>query len=141
MTLGTHISTLRRRMGITQSELAKIIGISGASLCTYEQDGLSKPIDAEILSRLADALDAPELLAHACSICPTRLAFLSRRFPELVSSQGADLTDRIRASLASALDSLDSTGTSPESLAKIVAARQAIETLEYSVLIQQAQVA
>lgn len=53
--LGKRVIELRKKKGFSQSDLAKIVGISYAQVGRYETKGAQPP--AEVLKKLADALD------------------------------------------------------------------------------------
>lgn len=55
MTLGKTIQSLRKNAGMTQVELGKMIGVSGAMIGQWEND-LRKP-KLDTVVRIADALD------------------------------------------------------------------------------------
>lgn len=55
MTLGTKIKNLRKRNGLTQSELASKLGISPSAVGMYEQD--RREPDRRILGRLCEIFD------------------------------------------------------------------------------------
>lgn len=55
MTIGEHITTLRKRKGLSQADLGKIIGTSGDIVGRYERDAMMPSIDVVI--KLADALE------------------------------------------------------------------------------------
>ena len=53
--LGKRVAELRKKKGFSQSDLAKIVGISYAQVGRYEIKGTQPP--AEVLKKIADALD------------------------------------------------------------------------------------
>ena len=55
MTFGEHITTLRKRKSISQSELGKAVGTSGDIIGKYERDEVKPSI--EVAAKIADALD------------------------------------------------------------------------------------
>lgn len=55
MTLGEHITTLRKRKKLSQSELGKKIGTSGDIIGKYERDEVKPSI--EVVIKIADMLD------------------------------------------------------------------------------------
>jgi len=55
MTFGEHITTLRKRKSISQSELGKAVGTSGDIIGKYERDEVKPSI--EVASKIADALE------------------------------------------------------------------------------------
>lgn len=54
-TLGQRIIELRKKKGLSQTDLAKIVGLSYAQIGRYETKGTQPP--AEALKKIADALD------------------------------------------------------------------------------------
>ncbi len=55
MTLGEHITTLRKRKGLSQAALGKSIGTSGDIIGRYEREVITPSI--EVIIKIADALD------------------------------------------------------------------------------------
>lgn len=55
MSLGQHITTLRKEKELSQSELGKRAGTSGDLIGRYERDEVKPSID--VIIRVADALD------------------------------------------------------------------------------------
>lgn len=55
MTFGAHTTALRKRKGISQADLGKIVGTSGDIIGKYERDEVKPSI--EVASKIADALD------------------------------------------------------------------------------------
>ena len=55
MTFGEHIATLRKRKGLSQSDLGKAVGTSGDIIGKYERDEVKPSI--EVASKIADALE------------------------------------------------------------------------------------
>jgi transcriptional regulator with XRE-family HTH domain len=55
MTLGERIKQLRSEKGLSQSQLAEMIGISYPQMSRYEIKGVQPP--ADVLKKIADALD------------------------------------------------------------------------------------
>jgi transcriptional regulator with XRE-family HTH domain len=55
MTFGEHISTLRKRKGLSQSDFGKAVGTSGDIIGKYERDEVKPSI--EVASKIADALE------------------------------------------------------------------------------------
>jgi transcriptional regulator with XRE-family HTH domain len=53
--LGKRVVVLRKKKGLSQSDLAKQVGISYAQVGRYETKGAQPP--AEVLKKIADALD------------------------------------------------------------------------------------
>jgi transcriptional regulator with XRE-family HTH domain len=55
MTIGEHISLLRKRKKISQAELGKMIGTSGDIIGRYERDIITPSID--VIIKIADSLE------------------------------------------------------------------------------------
>ncbi len=55
MTFGQHIASIRRRVGLSQSELGKKVGTSGDIIGKYERDEVKPSI--EVASKIADVLE------------------------------------------------------------------------------------
>ncbi len=55
MTLGQHITTLRKAKKLSQSELGKEVGTSGDIIGRYERDEVKPSI--EVIIKIADALE------------------------------------------------------------------------------------
>lgn len=62
MVLGQRIRRLRRRAGLTQTELAQLVLSSKTAICEYEQGNqIPKP---DLVQRLEEALDADDVLSE-----------------------------------------------------------------------------
>jgi transcriptional regulator with XRE-family HTH domain len=55
MTLGEHITQLRKKKGISQAELGKAVGTSGDIIGRYERDEVKPSI--EVVMKIADILE------------------------------------------------------------------------------------
>jgi len=55
MTFGQHITSIRKRVGLSQSELGKKVGTSGDIIGKYERDEVKPSI--EVASKIADVLE------------------------------------------------------------------------------------
>lgn len=55
MTFGEHITALRKRKGLSQADLGKIVGTSGDIIGKYERDDVKPSV--EVAVKIADALD------------------------------------------------------------------------------------
>ena len=55
MTIGEHISLLRKRKKLSQAELGKMIGTSGDIIGRYERDIITPSID--VIIKIADSLE------------------------------------------------------------------------------------
>ncbi len=57
--IGRNIAYYRKQRGYTQTELAKIIGISRSHLSAIEAPNVLRPFSIELLLNFADALRVP----------------------------------------------------------------------------------
>ena len=57
--IGRNIAYYRKQRGYTQTELAKIIGISRSHLSAIDAPNVLRPISIEVLLNFADALRVP----------------------------------------------------------------------------------
>jgi len=55
MTFGEHITTLRKRKGLSQGELGKAVGTSGDIIGKYERNEVKPSV--EVAAKIADALE------------------------------------------------------------------------------------
>jgi transcriptional regulator with XRE-family HTH domain len=55
MTIGEHITTLRKRKNLSQADLGKLIGTSGDIVGRYERDLMTPSID--VIMKISDALE------------------------------------------------------------------------------------
>jgi transcriptional regulator with XRE-family HTH domain len=55
MTIGEHISLLRKRKKLSQADLGKFVGTSGDIIGRYERDIITPSID--VIMKIADALE------------------------------------------------------------------------------------
>jgi transcriptional regulator with XRE-family HTH domain len=55
MTFGEQITSLRKRKGLSQNDLGKVVGTSGDIIGKYERDEVKPSI--EVASKVADALE------------------------------------------------------------------------------------
>ena len=56
MTLGEHITLLRKKKGLSQADLGKAVGTSGDIIGRYERDEVKPSI--EVVIKIADTLEA-----------------------------------------------------------------------------------
>lgn len=103
-TLGETIITARKRAGMSQTDLAGKIGLTGASVSVIENDGLKAGPDSTTLIRISEALHAPEILIHHCDQCPIRQHIMLRQYPELnnIRRDPAIITARLSKELGEA---------------------------------------
>ena len=111
MTIGKKIKAARKRSKITQARLAELSGTVQANISSIESDG-NKTTDPRTLIRIADALDAPEILLHHCDHCPIRKHVFLKFFPELnnIRRDPAVIAARLRKEMAEGADALDRLG-------------------------------
>ena len=83
MTLGEKITVSRKKKGMTLGDLGNAVGMSRTNLSVIENDGLKGGPDSRALIRIADALDAPEILMQHCEACPIRQHIMMKQFPDL----------------------------------------------------------
>jgi transcriptional regulator with XRE-family HTH domain len=112
MTLGSKISEIRKKKGVKAADLAEKIGRSGAVMSDIENDRLKGGPSPEILIRIANALDAPEILLYHCQACPIRQHVVLRYFPELnnIRRDPAVIAARLRKEMVEAAEALDRLG-------------------------------
>ena len=72
MTLGEQIIIARKKKGMKAYELASMIGRSTAVMSDIENDKLKGSVSPELLTCIADVLNAPEILLQHCRECPVR---------------------------------------------------------------------
>lgn len=108
-TLGEKIVSARKRKGMTQMQLADAVGLTGASISAYENDGLKGTPDAATLIRISEALNAPEILIHHCDSCPVRQHIMLKMFPDLnnIRRDPAVIVSRLRKEMMEAADAAD----------------------------------
>ncbi len=153
MSLGEKIVAARKKRGVTQSELASAIGMTGASLSIWESDQLKNSPDPRTLIRISDALDAPEILIHHCDICPVRQHVMLKLFPDLnnIRRDPATIVSRLRKEMLEAAEAADRLAerymdvdfrNRPDyqeifemELEQVVDVKRAIETLEFELIL------
>lgn len=110
--IGGKIREARRRIGLRGEDLGSAVGLTKSSISKIENDEGKGGIDAETLIRIADALDAPEILLHHCQSCPIRQHVFIRYFPELnnIRRDPAVIAGRLRKEMVEATEALDRLG-------------------------------
>ena len=58
-TLGERIAYFRRQRGLTQEQLAELVGISRQHIGALEAPNIVRPISLELLFNIATVLDIP----------------------------------------------------------------------------------
>jgi len=112
MSLGDKIISARKRKNMTQINLAESVGLTGASISAYENDGLKGTPDASTLIRISEALNAPEILIHHCDTCPVRQHIMLKLFPDLnnIRRDPAVIISRLRKEMIEAAEAADRLG-------------------------------
>lgn len=110
-TLGQKIIAARKRAGMSQTELAGKIGLTGASISVIENDGLQSGPAATTLIRISEVLNSPEILMHHCEACPIRQHIMLKQFPDLnnIRTEPSIIANRLRQEMiegAAAADEL-----------------------------------
>ena len=82
MTLGEQIIIARKKKGMKAYELASMIDRSTAVMSDIENDKLKGSVSPELLTSIADVLNAPEILLQHCRECPVRQHVLLQYCPE-----------------------------------------------------------
>lgn len=108
MSLGEKIVQARKSKGIKQEDLARQVGMSGASFSSYENDGLKTAIDPRKLIDIAKALGDDSILSYHCETCPIRNEIFIRRFPELnnINTDPTVIVMKVRQELQEGIDAL-----------------------------------
>lgn len=111
-TLGEKITASRKRRGMTQQQLADVVGLTGASISAYENDGLKNGPDPATLIKISEALNAPEILIHHCDTCPVRQHIMLKLFPDLnnIRRDPAVIISRLRKEMLEAAEAADRLG-------------------------------
>ena len=86
MTLGEHIHTLRKKQGLSQGELGKLVGTSGDIIGRYERNEVKPSIDVVI--KIADALNVS--LDYLAGKTSTEMDINSLKRLEKISSLPSD---------------------------------------------------
>jgi len=152
-TLGQVIVEIRKKRGVKAAELCATVGMSPASMSAVENDALKGGPDPVVLIRIADALDAPDILLHHCESCPVRKHVFLRYFPELnnINADPAVIAARLRKEMVEAADALDRLGerfsdrdfkSQPDYMAtfvremeQVVDVKRGIEILEFELML------
>lgn len=66
---GKQIRASRKKAGLTQTELAKHVGLSQATISAIENDALLNGPSSRTLENIAIALNDPLILIAKCSCC------------------------------------------------------------------------
>jgi len=111
-TLGQKIKEARTRRKMRGEDLGTMVGRTKATISKIENDELEGSPDPQILIRIADALDAPEILIHHCETCPVRQHVFLKYFPDLnnIRRGPAVIAGRLRKEMIEAAEALDRLG-------------------------------
>ena len=109
MTQGEQIKSARKRRGFTQGQLAEAIGVVQSAVSAIEKDELRGGVAFETLIRIADALDAPEILIHHCDTCLIREHVMMKLFPDLnnIRRDPAVMVSRLRKEMIEAAEAAE----------------------------------
>lgn len=112
MSIGRLIHDTRKKAGIKASELAARIGRSPAVMSDIENDRLKGGISPDILIRISDVLNAPEVLLYHCEACPIRQHVMLRLFPEMnnIRKDPLAIVNKLRTELKEAIDAAEMLG-------------------------------
>lgn len=155
MTLGKMIQQARNKARITGVELGLAVGLSGPAIGKIENDDLKRGPDPRTLIRIADALNAPEILLHHCEQCPIRQHIMLRHYPELnnIRKDPASIIAKMRKEMQEAIEAADELGekylkvdfkndpdyqrTFTEAMEQILDVERVIETLKFELVLNQ----
>jgi len=109
MNIGEKITAARKKKGLTLEQLGTLVGMSRATLCVIENDGLKNGPDARTLIRIADELSAPDILIAHCETCPVRQHVFLKYFPDLnnIRNDPAVIASRLRKEMMEGVSALD----------------------------------
>lgn len=156
MTLGEKIIAARKQRKMSQTDLAEIVGLTGASISVIENNGLKSGPDPSILIRISEALAAPEILIHHCESCPVRQHIMLKLFPDLnnIRRDPAIIINRLRKEMLEAAAAAEELGerfsdanfrNRPDfreqfesQMEQIIDVKRGIEILEFELLLSKA---
>lgn len=154
MTLGETIKQARRRKKINQAQLGAEVGLVQSAVSALEKDELKSP-DPRTLIRIADALNAPEILLHHCQECPIRQHIMLRHYPELnnIRKDPASIVAKMRKEMQEAIEAADDLTekylkvdfkedpdyreTFAKAMEQILDVERVIETLKFELVLNQ----
>ena len=112
VTLGEKVSTARKKIKMRGEDLGNIVGLTKSTISKIENNELKYPPDPKTLIRIADALNAPEILIHHCEQCPIRQHIMMRHYPDLnnVRTDPASIVAKLRKEMQEAIDATDQLG-------------------------------
>lgn len=113
-TVGKAICAARKRKKVTLEMLGARVGVVKSSLSAIENDRLKKPLNCDTINRIADVLDAPEILLQQCLQCPTRQHIIKTYYPELkvLRNDPALILGRLRQEMQKAIEAAEELGVS-----------------------------
>lgn len=105
MDLGNKIKAARHKKGMRGEDLGVAVGLTKSTISKIENNDIKSPPDSRTLIRIADALNAPEILLHHCQECPIRQHIMLRHYPELnnVRTDPASIVAKLRKEMQEAL--------------------------------------
>jgi len=108
-TAGEVIGEARKLKKMTLEDLGVAVGMSRSNLSMIENDLLKNGADPRTLIRIADTLDAPEILMHHCEACPIRQHIMMKQFPDLnnIRTEPSIIANRLRQEMIEAAEAAD----------------------------------
>jgi transcriptional regulator with XRE-family HTH domain len=155
MDIGERIQRARKKTGINGAVLGKSVGLSGQAISKIEKNELKRGPDPRTLIRIADALNAPEILLHHCDQCPIRQHIMLRHYPELnnIRKDPASIVAKMRKEMQEAIEAADELGekylkvdfkndpdymdTFKHAMEQILDVERVIETLKFELVLNQ----
>lgn len=152
-TQGEVIGHARRHKKMTLDDVGSAIGMSRSNLSMIENDQLKNGVDPRTLIRIAEVLDAPEILLHHCESCPIRQHIMLRLFPDLnnIRRDPAIIVTRLRKEMVEAAEAAerlserfsdanfrqrsDYLETFEREMEQIIDVKRGIEILEFELLL------
>lgn len=112
MNLGQKIKIARKEKKMTGEELGLLVGMTKASLSKIELNQLKGGPSSDVLIRISEALDAPDILLYHCESCPIRQHVMLRVFPELnnVRKDPLAMISTLRREMQEAVTAADDLG-------------------------------
>jgi len=151
--LGQKIAEVRKQRGMVQEVLGGLLGLSKSAISKLENDELKGGPDPQTLIKIAEALDAPEILIHHCESCPIRQHIMLRLFPDLnnIRRDPAIIVTRLRKEMVEAAEAAerlserfsdanfrqrpDYLETFEKEMEQIIDVKRGIEILEFELLL------
>ncbi len=154
-TLGERINSARRKRGLRGEDLGIAVGLTKSAISKIENNELKYAPDPRTLIRIADVLNAPEILLHHCEQCPIRQHIMLRHYPELnnIRKDPASIVAKMRKEMQEAIEAADALGekylkvdfkndpdyqrTFTEAMEQILDVERVIETLKFELVLNQ----